>query len=92
MHMDNLLVDASNCVYTSADLTISTGYQINDGDTRINVSFIKHIPTPVLIPDSESYGEMKPMRVANIDLDIKTAKTLSETLTMLILMHEHQGK
>lgn len=90
--MDNLLVDASNCVYTSADLTVSTSYQINNGDTRINVSFIKHIPTPILIPDSEGYGEMKPMRVANIDLDIQTAKTLLETLQTLILVHEHHGE
>lgn len=84
MNTKNILVDASNCVYTSADLTISTGYQINDSNMRINVSFIKHVPTPILSPDRQGYGEMKPMRVANIDLDIQAAKILIDTLSMLI--------
>lgn len=84
MNTKNILVDASNCVYTSADLTISTGYQINDSNMRINVSFIKHVPTPILSSDGQGYGEMKPMRVANIDLDIQTAKILIDTLSILI--------
>ena len=84
MNTKNILVDASNCVSTSADLTISTGYQINDSNMRINVSFIKHVPTPILSPDGQGYGEMKPMRVANIDLDIQAARILIDTLSMLI--------
>ncbi|VTY02041.1 Uncharacterised protein [Neisseria subflava] len=84
MNTKNILVDASNCVYTSADLTISTGYQINDSNMRINVSFIKRVPTPILSSDGQGYGEMKPMRVANIDLDIQAAKILIDTLSILI--------
>ena len=80
METHDLLIDAGNCVYTSADLTISTAYPINTNEVRLNVSFVKRVPTPTI----NGLGEIRSMRVANIDLDIDTAKTLVQTLKQLI--------
>ena len=81
MEAHNLLIDAGNCIYTSADLTISTAYQINTNEVRLNVSFIKHVPTPTI----DGLGEIRSMRVANIDLDIDPATVLVQTLNQLIM-------
>lgn len=80
MGTHDLLIDAGSCVYTSADLTMSTVYQTNTNKVHLNVSFVKYVPTPIIGDD----GEIRAMRVANIDLDIDTAKTLVQTLAQLI--------
>ena len=80
MENHDLLIDAGNCVYTSADLTISTAYPINANEVRLNISFVKRVPTPKI----NGLGEIRAMRVANIDLDIDTTKTLVQTLKRLI--------